>query len=137
VPFGDIECEPPEGLDRATFLGQVQYEARVPERLNVLDEELPRQLREAFARHPWVEAVDDVALEPPRRIRVRLTYRTPVLAVRWDGALRAVDGQGVLLPKTAATHGLPVYAAEPQPPKGPAGTRWGDPNVERQARQLR
>src|SRR5439155_5919350 len=68
VPFGDIECEPPEGLDRATFLGQVQYEARVPERLNVLDEELPRQLREAFARHPWVEAVDDVGLEPPRRI---------------------------------------------------------------------
>lgn len=136
VPVAAIACEPPPGLDRAEFLDQVRYAARLPAQLNVLDEELPGQLRAAFARHPWVAKVDDVTLRPPKQIEVRLTYRAPVLAVPWDGELRAVDAAGVLLPKNAPTRGLPVYEGQPRPPRGPAGSRWGDPNVEQQARQL-
>jgi cell division septal protein FtsQ len=135
VPVAEIECAPPVGLPKKEFLEQVQYEARLPERLNVLDENLPRALRDAFVKHPWVERVDEVTLTAPRRIEVRLTYRRPVLAVAWEDGLRALDGFGVLLPKNAPTRGLPVYEGQPSPPKGPAGTRWGDPNLEQEARR--
>jgi cell division septal protein FtsQ len=137
VPVADIECDPPAGLDRVEFLDQVRYDARLPAQVNVLDDDLPAQLRAAFAKHPWVETVDDVQLRSPRTITVRLTYRTPVLAVPWDGGLRAVDGYGVLLPRNAPTRELPVYDGEPKAPRGPAGTRWGDPDDEARARALR
>jgi hypothetical protein len=133
----DVDCPAPDGMDRAEFLQQVRYDGRLPARVNVLDDDLPARLREAFARHPWVETVDDVTLRPPRTIAVRLTFRTPVLAVPWDGGLRAVDGHGVLLPRNAPTRSLPVYDGTPAAPKGPAGSRWGDPDVEQQARALR
>ncbi len=137
VPVADIDCPAPEGMERPEFLGEVQYLARLPEKLNVLDEDLPRRLRQAFARHPWVEKVDAVTVTPPRHIGVKLTFRTPVLAVRWDDELRAVDGDGVLLPKRAPTRGLPVYDGTPRPPRGPPGTHWGDSDLERAARQRR
>ena len=138
VPVAEIACEPPAGLDRAAFLEQVRfYHPALPERVDLLDEELPQRLKLAFADHPWVEAVDDVAVAPPRQITVRLTYRRPVLAVRWGGELRAVDGHGVLLPKSAPTAGLPVYDGTPAPPRGREGTRWGDPNLEQAARARR
>ena len=137
VDVGEIEVEPPAGLERAEFLGQVQYESRLSAKLDLLDEELPLKLRDAFAKHPWVEKVDAVRPEPPRRIAVKLTYRTPALAVKTDGGLRAVDGAGVLLPKNAPTRDLPMYDGDAPPPKGAPGTRWGDPNVEQAARKAK
>jgi hypothetical protein len=136
VPFAEIDCGAPEGLDRQVFLDEVQYLGRLPDRLDVLDDELPDRLRQAFALHPWVAKVGEVTRTPPRHVAVALTFRTPVLAVKWDGELRAVDGAGVLLPKNAPTRGLPVYDGEPRPPRGPPGTRWGDPDLEREARKL-
>ena len=44
---------------------------------------------------------------------------------------------GVLLPKNAPTHGLPVYEGTPRPHRGPPGTRWGDADLENEARKLR
>lgn len=137
VPFADIECDPPVGMDRPTFLGQVRYTNRFPEHVNLLDEDLPHKLRKEFAGHAWVERVDDVEITPPKRIAVKLTHRVPVLAVKVGGTLRAVDGVGVLLPTNAPTLGLPVYDGEASPPRNPAGARWGDPNVEAAARKLR
>jgi hypothetical protein len=134
VPLADVECEPPPGMTRADFLDEVRYYAGLPEKLSVLDEQLPARLRAAFAQHPWVARVDDVTVMPPRHLHVALTYRVPVLAVRWGGTLRAVDASGVLLPVRASTAGLPVYAGQPRPPQGREGTRWGDPDVERAAR---
>jgi hypothetical protein len=136
VNFTDIECAAPEGMTHRDFLDEVQYGSRLPDRLNVLDNELPAKLRKAFTHHPWVEKAD-VSVTPPRQLSARLTFRTPVLAVRWEGELRAVDGAGILLPKNAPTNGLPVYAGEPRPPRGPAGTHWGDSDLERMARKLR
>jgi hypothetical protein len=136
VPFADIDCDAPEGMQRGDFLIEVEYSSRLPERLNVLDEDLPAQLEKGFAHHPWVEKVQGVTVAPPRHVAVRLLFRTPVLAVRTGDELRAVDGDGILLPKSASTSGLPIYAGDAHPPRGPAGTYWGDSDVERAARKL-
>jgi hypothetical protein len=135
IAFTDIECETPAGMERKRFLEEVQYYApELSGRVDVLDEQLRDRLTDGFARHPWVEKVDGVEIKPPRRIVVTLTHRAPVLAVKFGGELLATDRTGVLLPKNAPTLGLPIYAAEPKPPRG-IGQRWGDPNVEAAARK--
>jgi len=134
--FADIECVPPAGMSRAEFLDEVQYESRFPDRFGVLDEDISGKLSAAFAKHPWVEKVEGVLVTPPRQVEVKLVYRRPVLAVKLPEGLVAVDGQGVRLPKNAGTSGLPVFEGDAAPPQGPAGVKWGDPQVEARARQL-
>jgi hypothetical protein len=133
--FLDTACDPPPGLDRTTFLSEVQYHANLPARLELLDDTLSRRLAEAFLRHPWVEEVEQVRVIPPGRIEARLHYRRPVLAVPVDDHLRAVDRHGVLLPPSAPTEGLPVFPGLARAPAGPAGMRWGDEAVEEAARR--
>jgi hypothetical protein len=137
VPLAEVECNVPDGMERAEFLGQVHYYNPQLERLDVRDTDLPDRLKQAFERHPWVEKADGVTIAAPRNIAVKLTFRVPVLAVPWGGELRAVDGAGVRLPKNAPTRGLPVYDGTPRPPRGPEGTHWGDSDLEREARKLR
>jgi hypothetical protein len=133
IAFADIDCEPPPGMERGDFLDDVQYRSSLPNDVPLLDETVAERLSAAFARHPWVEKVAAVEVSPPRRVQVRLTYRVPVLAVPFDGELRAVDAHGILLPATARVTGLPVYrGTAPRP--GPAGTPWGDAEVEAAAR---
>ena len=138
VPFADIDCAPPAGMTRQDFLDEVRYDApEMPKQLNVLDKELPAKLRAGFAKHAWVETVEDVAIKAPRQIIVKLKHRTPVLAVKVGSTVRAVDGHGVLLPSNAPTLGLPVYERDAPPPQKEAGTPWGDPQVEAAARKLK
>src|SRR5947209_5726907 len=66
----DVECDVPEGMQKRDFLDEVQYHSQLPDRLNVLDDELPARLRKAFARHPWVDKVDNVTIAPPVQISV-------------------------------------------------------------------
>ena len=159
VAFADIDCAPPPGQEKAAFLGEVQYLAGLPERLPVLDADLPGRLAEAFAKHPWVARVERVEVLPPGRVRARLTYRAPVLAVLLQGEAqdggaplvealssrslgahdalvpaRAVDGEGTLLPSGAPLTGLPIFYGVVPPPAGPAGSAWGDRAVEAAAR---
>jgi hypothetical protein len=129
IPLSDVQCEPPAGMDRVDFIDEVQYLAGLPAELHVLDDNMPRRLAAAFARHPWVEKVEQVQVMAGNTVRVRLRYRTPVLAVPWNGTLRAVDAGAVLLPADAATDGLPIYQGIPLPPHGPAGTCWNDPDL--------
>ena len=137
IAFTDIECEPPVGMKKQEFLDEVRFVARLPERLNLLDDDLKSKLRDGFALHHWVAKVDGVDIRAPKQVVVKLTHRVPVLAVRVGEALRAVDGEGVLLYTNAPTLGLPMYEGEAKPPQGKAGSRWGDPNVESAARKLR
>jgi len=137
LDFQDIECEPPVGMEKREFLDEVLFESRLPKRLNLLDAELPQHLRDGFLKHPWVERIEAVDIKPPKQIVVKLTHRTPALAVKVGAKLYAVDGAGVLLRPNAPTLGLPIYDGDAKPPQGPAGTRWGDPNVEAAARKLR
>src|SRR5713226_9754777 len=101
--FADIDCTPPEYQDRASFLAEVQYLAAMPDRLQILDEDLTARLGEAFARHPWVEKVQKVQIVPPRQVQVQLTYRLPVLIVPQGEQTRVVDRHGILLPPAAPT----------------------------------
>ncbi len=133
LPFASIECSPPPGMDREKFLSEVQFLAGMPDRLALLDDEAAAQLRVAFRRHPWVETVEEVKLTR-ERVLVRLRYRKPVLAVMWNGRKRVVDRQGVLLPDSATTEGLPVFSDARKGPAGPAGSPWDDPAVEQAAR---
>jgi hypothetical protein len=137
--FADIECEPPPGMTKQDFLDEVRYgPPSLPARLNLLDEELPKKLRDGFVKHAWVEKVERVEIKPSKQIVVTLTYRTPVLAVKVGSDLRVVDGNGVLLPRKTATLGLPIYDGIAKPPtRDEAGTRWGDANVEAAARKVK
>jgi hypothetical protein len=135
LPFADIECLPaPPYQARRDFLDEVQYLARLPARLRLLDADLPQRLAEGFAQHPWVRKVEQVEVTA-KQVRVRLTYRRPALAVRRGERVRVVDVDGVLLPKGAPAEGLPVFAGKVPPPAGPAGMRWGDAEVEEAARK--
>jgi hypothetical protein len=134
VHFLDIDCPAPPNLTRTEFLSEVQYEASLPNELHVLEEDLPSQLTAAFTRHPWVEQVEAIQLASPNQVKVRLKFRTPVLAVPQGEETKAVDRHGVVLPKTAVTRGLPVFHGTARPYTGPAGHPWGDPAVEEAAR---
>ena len=64
----------------------MQFFAGMPDAVCVLDDGLPARLSAAFAKHPWVARVEAVEVVAPRRVRVRLTYRTAVLRVPGPGA---------------------------------------------------
>jgi hypothetical protein len=134
ISFSDLECSPPPGLTREGFLREVQYEAEQPDRLGLLDPDLAGRLQRAFSRHAWVEQVERVEIGSGNRARVRVRFRTPVLGIETAGELRAVDGEGVLLPRAAGAAGLPVFRGERPGPEGPTGTVWPDARVRDAAR---
>jgi hypothetical protein len=130
VAFADLRCDVPPGRSPADFLAEVQYLGSLPDRIHVLEPRLAARLAAAFALHPWVERVEGVVLRGPDGPGVRLRLRTPALAA----AGRVLDGHGVLLPAGAPAEGLIALRGAVPPPAGPAGTPWGDPNVEGAAR---
>ncbi len=129
VDFAAIECAAPLGLSRAEFLGEVQYLAGLPDRLEPSDD-LVKKLFAAFVRHPWVAEVQGIKISPEQQVRIRLRFRTPVLAVEQSGTKRAVDETGFRLPEAAPTEGLPVLHQS-----GAAGTAWDDDEVKAAARR--
>jgi hypothetical protein len=130
VKFADIRCTPPPGMTRETFLTEVLYASNVAPTIQVLDPELSAKLTAAFAAHPWVASVDAVTVEPPDTVTVKLTYRTPVLAVATEGGKRSVDAKGILLPTSAPTADLPELLNGPAlPPNATAGKPWPDATV--------
>ena len=78
VAFANIDCPPPPNQSLPDFLAEVQYLGGLPDRLHILDESLPAQLADAFARHPEVEKVQNVTVIPLRQVRVQLVFRKPV-----------------------------------------------------------
>jgi len=135
IAFADIDCLPPPHESRAEFLEEVQYFARLPDSVCVLDEGLPARLSAAFARHPWVEEVRDVQITAPRRVRVQLTYRMAALTVELgDGIDRPVDRHGVRLPASAVDSAVPVLRGDLRQPTGLEGQLWGDERVAAAAR---
>ncbi len=131
----DIRCEAPPGTDRAAFLTEVRYLAKLPETIQVVDPALRETLVRAFAQHPWVAEVAEVAVESDGGVAVGLKFRTPVLAVRVSGETepRVVAKAGVLLPPSASATGLPLLITRVLPPTRPAGEIWPDPTVTRAA----
>jgi hypothetical protein len=134
VLFGDIECDAPAGFHRRVFLAEVEYHSRFPSSFQSLDPDLTPKLTAAFAAHPWVAAVESVAVEPPSTVRVKLKFRVPALAVALAGApgkFRVVDTTGVLLPLTTDPGGLPELVTPVLAPVTPSGKPWADDTVKR------
>lgn len=140
IAFHDIDCEPPEGMSRREFLGEVRHLSHQKQMLHLLDEELTGRLGRVFAAHPWVESVRRVQIHEPQAasrdgrgtVHVELTYRQPVLAVCLPGdkmPARTVDRHGVLLPVSAVHSRLPVLFGDMAAPAGTAGAGWGDHRV--------
>ncbi len=136
VAFAEIECTPPANLPLPAFLGEVQSLTGLPGQLDLLGKDLPQVLSAAFRQHPWVEEVERVEVLPGRKVRVQLIHRTPILAVDHANQTRTVDREGVLLPATAATEGLPHYCSPVPPPRGPPGMEWGDPTLKSAAQTI-
>lgn len=132
VPVSEIECDSPPGSDRSTFLTEVRYLADLPATVSSIDPELPAKLSAGFAKHPWVASVTAVEVSPEGKIRVRLAFRAPHLAVeiRGEPHPRVVDRTGVLLPESTSTTGLPILSSLP-PPTTPAGVVWPSPDIKR------
>ena len=134
VRFKDVRFEPAPPERRDEFLREVQYEAELPDTLDRFDANLAARLRDAFARHAWVEEVERVEVRPGGPVRVRLRYRTPVLAVPGREQVRVVDRSGVLLPRAAVPSGLPMLRGDRLRRGGPTGTAWADARVQAAAR---
>ena len=130
VALTEVACAVPPGIDRAAFIAEVQYLGTLPDQLSTLDPTVSLRMAVAFALHPWVERVTTVRLRGPDGPRVDLVLRTPALAA--DG--RVLDAHGVLLPSAAPAEGLIHWQGECPPPRGPAGTPWGDAALEAAAR---
>jgi hypothetical protein len=128
--FADIECPTPVVMRREQFLEEVRKGADLPERLPVLDEGLADRLKAAFAKHPWVEQVEQVQIGRDRKIEIDLRFRTPALAVPLADGTCAVDAHGILLPANANVVGLPVWRGPSGLPAGKTGEYWGDAALE-------
>jgi hypothetical protein len=135
IAFADIDCAPPPHISRAEFLEEVQYFARLPDSVCVLDDGLPARLSAAFTRHPWVEEVKGVEITAPKQVRVQLVYRVAALTVTLgDGIDRPVDRHGVRLPAAAVDPAVPVLRGNLSAPAGQEGQPWGDDRVAAAAR---
>jgi hypothetical protein len=138
VRFADVECDVPPGHGRESFLAEVRYVGNAPESFQLLDPDLGPELSTAFAAHPWVEGVDGVDPQPPNRVRVRLRFRTAVLAVRLEGGgVRLVDANAVLLPGPGEGQGLAELVTPVKEPPSPAGQVWVDDTVKRAVELVR
>jgi hypothetical protein len=134
--FDEIEVTIPKTIDRQKFLAEVKQAGGFPEKLRLLDEDLGDRLKEAFAKHPWVEEVLRIEILASPRLRVELICRTPVLAIPQQGPTLTVDGKGVLLPHDALSEALPIWRGPNSLPLGAAGTLWGDKDIEAAASVL-
>lgn len=75
LPLSAIDCTPPPNLTRDKFLDEVHFYGQLPTQIDLLDAGMPERLKAAFAKHPRVQEVRSVLIEPPDRVRVELTYR--------------------------------------------------------------
>jgi len=117
----------------ADLVEQVVTRANLPREVSVLDDELLRDIAEAFALHPWVEQVVSVRKRFPPAIEVEVEYRRPVAMVESRRGTYPIDKHGVVLPgqdfSVAATRQYPLVTGARSTPQGAPGTEWGDPII--------
>ena len=132
IAVADIDCTPPPNLSQAkpsSTKCSTSPSCRIPFAYSTTV--CRPRLSAAFAKHPWVEQVQGVEVSAPKRVRVRLTYRTAVLKVRMGDADMPVDRVGVRLPTAALSETLPALHGDIRPPAGQEGQPWGDEQVEK------
>jgi hypothetical protein len=135
VTLDELDFPSPPGLTRGDFLAELRFLHPKDDRFSTIDPDLNGQMAALFGPHPWVAAVEGTTVTAPKKVHVELRFRRPALAVPMQpSGWRVVDDTGVLLPAATSTEGLRKFVGTPRAPHGPAGTPWGDPEVERQAK---
>ena len=136
--FANIDCTFPPVLSKEDFLSEVRYLGNLKEEYDLLEEGILAQIYNAFQVHPWVQRVVDIQREGPKKIKVILEFRTPVLVVpitsikdqiEAEEKFRVVDVNGVILPKNAPQVGLPVLAIQLPLPTDKSGVQWKNEQV--------
>ncbi len=140
LPFSALDFELPKHLDRATFLNEIFPPGGISEPFPAYDDDALANIRNAFAQHPWVEAVDGGELTPDRRYKLALRFRTPIMVVTVRGkpnTLRMVDARAVLFPEGPVWEQLCLLVGTYAPPATPPGTVWADATISRAAELAR
>jgi hypothetical protein len=134
VSFADIQLDSLPPFVAPAFLDEVRQRGALPAVLDLRHDGLLARLHTAFSLHAWVERVDEVRLAAPGRVRVKLSFRTPVARAPVGAESFWLDRHGVLLPAPqGAPRVLTLLGVPAQPPVGP-GSTWPDPEVQRAAR---
>ena len=143
--FDRIEVPPLPPYVPASWIEEVKKQSGLTEPFDLRDSTLLPRLQDAFARHVWVEAVEQVELDHDRRIVVRLRYREPAAVVEVAGGdvtaselpgkrRYLVDRHGVVLPSNEQTTSLepdlPRIVGKVPPPNQGVGSRWGSSLIE-------
>ncbi|MFG0295772.1 MAG: hypothetical protein ACF8PG_07680 [Maioricimonas sp. JB045] len=134
----DIVVSAPHDWIPEGFVASVLESADISEDQSLLDENLARNLAEAFAREAWVEEVRRVEIGRDRKVRIDLKYRFPTLMVETTRGDYPVDASGILLPpedfQPVDRHRFPRVRNIRTLPQGAPGTAWRDPAVTGAAR---
>ncbi|MEQ8838910.1 MAG: hypothetical protein RID07_19040, partial [Lacipirellulaceae bacterium] len=81
LPADAISTTPTPAWITVDIREQVIKNADLDRRLSVVDEEFLKEINDAFALHPWVEAVGEIKKSYPPAVHVELVYRQPIAAV--------------------------------------------------------
>jgi hypothetical protein len=129
-----IEINEPPRWVPADLVEQVIQQAGLPDSVSVLESRLTADVAEAFRRHPWIADVVSVRKAVPARVIVEVRYRRPAAMVEVPQGMYPVDAAGILLPPAdfsiAESRRYPAIQNVRSTPQGPAGTKWGDLQVE-------
>lgn len=130
----DIVLVPPHGDHvPVDLLQRVLDRQNLPQKFSLLDDELVRELADAFQKHPWISRVIRVRKSFPPRVLVEVEYRKPVAFIEVERGFYPVDADAVVLPPSdfapddAAR--FPIVRNVTSMPQGPSGKPWGDPLV--------
>lgn len=136
LPAKAITVTPQPAWITVSVRDQVIHNADLDGRLSILDPDFVRAIQDAFALHPWVEAVGRIEKKFPPAASVELSYRQPAAVVEIVAGggvqLLPVDRRGVHLP----AEDVPEIKRRYLPRIGgvvgqpPVGARWDDPRVE-------
>ncbi|MFN8854525.1 MAG: cell division protein FtsQ/DivIB [Planctomycetaceae bacterium] len=94
----NIQISQPPRWIPGDLVREVLAHCDFPQRISLLDQEVTRELHDAFALNPWVERVHSVRKAYPPRIEIDLSYRRPLALVTIDSGEFMVDESGVVLP---------------------------------------
>ena len=118
----------PHGIARQIAEAHPEWKDR-----SLLEDNLVADLAAAFRKHTWIASVDRVEKTRQGRVKVEVTYRSPVAMVETPQGLVPVDADGVVLPpedvRPSDRERLPRLKGIRSIATGMTGRKWPDPLV--------
>lgn len=137
VDLEDIVITPPPSWVHSDIREAVFRELSVEGPISIMDKDITRRVKDAFALHSWVERVVCVSKHFPATLNVELEYRRPACIVAASGQWFPVDVHGYVLPwsdfSPSELEQLPqVIGIDTLPVV--SGAYWNDKQVDAAAR---